>query len=380
MLLPPFELVTNAESLALCLAALQQEPLLAIDLEANSMFAYRERVCLIQISTPTQDFIIDPVGAVLNLEPLGRILANPAVEKVFHAAEYDLILLKREYGWELNHLFDTMWAGRILGYQRYGLANMLEQLYGVQLDKRFQKSDWCKRPLTPAQLQYAQLDTHYLLQLRHDLGQQLDQAGLLAEAAETFAQQSHIELHDEPFNPDNFWNLHGARDLARREQAILKELFIYREQVAERTNLPLFKVLADRTLVELAQLAPTNMAQLNEVHGMSSGQIRRRGGGILQAVQRGQDAPLPIRPRQNRKRTPDEVLNRYEKLHNWRKETAVSRGVESDVILSRQALWDIAGGNPSTMTALAKIKSIGQWRCQTYGEEILAVLQQFRQS
>lgn len=377
MKLPPFELVTDVESLALCWAALHDEPLLAIDLEANSMFAYRERVCLIQISTPTQDFIIDPVEP-LDLEPLGRILANPLVQKVFHAAEYDLILLKREYGWELENLFDTMWASRILGYQRYGLANMLEQLYGVQLDKRFQKSDWCKRPLTPAQLQYAQLDTHYLLQLRQDLHQQLDQAGLLAEAAETFAQQSHIDLNDQPFDPDHFWNLHGARDLTRRQQAILKELFIYREQVAQRTNLPLFKVLADRTLMELAALAPTNLAQLNGVHGMSNGQIRRRGARILQVVQRGQEAPLPTRPRNNRKRTPDEVLNRYEKLHNWRKETAVSRGVESDVILSRQALWDIAGGNPSSMAALSKIKSIGEWRCETYGEEILEVLQQLR--
>ena len=377
MKLPPFELVTSAESLALCLAALHGEPLLAIDLEANSMFAYRERVCLIQISTPTQDFIIDPVEP-LDLEPLGHILANPAVQKVFHAAEYDLILLKREYDWELHNLFDTMWASRILGYQRYGLANMLEQLYGVKLDKRFQKSDWCKRPLTPAQLQYAQLDTHYLLQLRHDLHQQLAQAGLLEEAAETFTQQSRIELNDQPFDPDNFWNLHGARDLTRRQQAILKELFVYREQVAQRTNLPLFKVLSDRTLVELAQLAPSGLAQLNGVHGMSNGQIRRRGAKILQAVQRGQVAPLPTRPRHNRKRTPDAVLNRYEKLHNWRKETAVSRGVESDVILSRQALWDIAGGNPSSMTALSKIKSIGEWRCQTYGEEILAVLQQLR--
>jgi ribonuclease D len=312
------------------------------------------------------------------LEPLGQILANPAVQKVFHAAEYDLILLKREYGWELHNLFDTMWASRILGYQRYGLANMLGQLYGVKLDKRFQKSDWCKRPLTSAQLQYAQLDTHYLLQLRHDLHQQLADRNLLEEATETFVQQSTIQLNDQPFNPDNFWNLNGARDLTRRQQAILKELFIYREQVAQRSNQPLFKILSDRTLMELAQLAPETMADLSQVHGMSSRQIQRRGSQVLQAVQRGLAAPFPSYPPRNRKRTPDAVLNRYEKLHNWRKETAVSRGVESDVIVSRQALWDIAGGNPANLTALAKIKSIGEWRCQLYGEEILAILAQRR--
>lgn len=377
MTLPAFQLVTTPATWEQCLAALLREPMLAIDLEANSMFAYRERVCLIQISTPTQDFIIDPVEP-LALEPLGQILANPSVQKVFHAAEYDLILLKREYGWELHNLFDTMWASRILGYQRYGLANMLEQLYGVKLDKRFQKSDWCKRPLTSAQLQYAQLDTHYLLQLRHDLQQQLTDHHLLEEATETFLQQSTIQLNDQPFSPDSFWNLNGTRDLTRRQQAILKELFIYRELVAQHSNQPLFKILSDRTLVELAQLAPETMADLSQVHGMSRGQIQRRGAKVLQAVQRGLAAPFPNHPPRNRKRTPDDVLNRYEKLHNWRKETAVSRGVESDVILSRQALWDIAGGNPANLTALAKIKSIGEWRCQTYGEEILAILAQWR--
>jgi ribonuclease D len=193
--LPPHDLITTPNSWKTCLHNLQKESRLAIDLEANSMFAYREQVCLIQISIPEQDYIIDPLCG-LDLTGLGEIIANPAVEKIFHAAEYDLTLLKAEYGWELQNLFDTMWAARILGYSQYGLANILGNLFGVKLDKKYQKSNWCKRPLAPAQLIYAQLDTHYLLRLRDHLAQELRAGGHEAEAAETFRQQTQVAAPD----------------------------------------------------------------------------------------------------------------------------------------------------------------------------------------
>ena len=118
----------------------------------------------------------------------------PQVEKVFHAAEYDLTLLKRQFDWQLHNLFDTMWAARILGYKRYGLASMLETVYDIKLDKRYQKSNWCKRPLSPEQLVYAQLDTHHLLQLRDHLEKELSAAERMTEASETFAEQTHVKI------------------------------------------------------------------------------------------------------------------------------------------------------------------------------------------
>jgi ribonuclease D len=156
--LPPYKFIQDQGSWQKCLSALQQESSLAIDLEANSLYAYQEQVCLVQITIPSQDFIIDPV-ARLELEPLGAVLQDPAVEKIFHAAEYDLMLLKREFGWEVTNLFDTMWAARILGYQRVGLANILEDRYDIRLNKKYQKANWCRRPLSPSQLTYAQMDT-----------------------------------------------------------------------------------------------------------------------------------------------------------------------------------------------------------------------------
>jgi ribonuclease D len=368
-----FEVITTAEQWQACLGQLRQHATLAIDLEANSMFAYREQVCLIQVSIPEQDYILDPL-ADFDLDELGRIIADPAREKIFHAAEYDLILMQREYGWELNGLFDTMWAARILGYDRFGLASLLEQFYDIKLDKRFQKSDWCRRPLSPEQLRYASFDTHYLFQLRDRLASELVAAGRWQEAQEIFAAQTQIDIPQNGFDPDDFWSINGTQKLSRQEQAVLKALNIYRDQEARRRNLPLFKVFSNRTLLDLASQKPSNNHELALVHGMSQGQVRRYGAKLLQVIEQGlQDKP-PAYPKRQ-KRQPDIVVARYDRLHSWRKERARARGVESDVIISRDALWEIARSNPQSVEELSQLENLGDWRTDTYGAEIVALLQ-----
>lgn len=373
MNLPPYKLITSAPDWQASLEQLQSQPRLAIDLEANSMYAYREQVCLIQISIPGQDFIIDPL-AEIDLSPLGAMIADPEIEKVFHAAEYDLMLLKRQFEWELQSLFDTMWAARILGYQRYGLANMLEQLYQVKLNKRFQKSNWCKRPLLPEQLRYAQLDTHYLLQLRDDLANELKQGQHKQESHVIFAEQCMVTPHDHTFDPDSFWSITGSHELDRNAQTVLKELHVYRNEQAAKRNQPLFKIFNDRTLMELANKLPMQLSDLRNIHGMSNGQIRRYGKQIITCIKNARSLPPPSLPKRN-KRPPEKVVHRFDKLHHWRKVRAQARGVESDVIISREALWHIAKINPQTLSDLAQIDLVGQWRSQVYGKEILQILQ-----
>jgi ribonuclease D len=370
--LPPHQLITTPQAWQTCLEQLQKQSRLAIDLEANSMYAYRERVCLIQISIPQQDYIVDPV-ADIDLSGLGVLIADPMVEKVFHAAEYDLLLLKREYGWQLNNLFDTMWSARILGYKRFGLASLLEDLYQIKLNKRHQKSNWCKRPLSPSQLTYAQHDTHFLLRLRDQLEQELEADGRMAEAHEIFAEQTQVTPNNNHFHPDSFWSITGAYDLPPQKQAILKALNIYRDAEARQRNQPLFKILHDKTLVKLAEQTPHSFNQMQDIPGMTWGQIRRYGRGILDAIAEGADAPPPAHPKRP-KRPSDRVLNRYEKLLNWRKTRARKRGVESDVIISRHTLWEIAEKKPTCQADLAAIETLGEWRGQTYGQEILNVL------
>lgn len=370
--LPPFRLVANETAWRSCLAALRAAPRLAIDLEANSMYAYAERACLIQISTANADFILDPL-ADLDLSGLGDIVADPAVEKVFHAAEYDLILMRRDYGWHLNNLFDTMWAARILGYKQFGLAGMLEGAFGLRLSKRFQKANWCHRPLSAGELAYAQKDTHYLLALRDRLEAELDTRGLLAEALETFAEQSRVKMPNNGFDPDAFWHINGVFDMAPEQQAALKALFAFRDREARRRNSPHFKVLGDQTLLEVATRLPTRLSELDAIHGMTAGQQQRYGRQMLAVIAEARQAPAP-QPPPRPPRPPDAVLIRYDKLHRWRKTRAQARGVESDVIVSRDALWVIAQAGPRTTDELAALNALGPYRLALYSEEILKQL------
>jgi len=202
----------------------------------------------------------------------------------------------------------------------------------------------------------------------------LAQADCEEEAAELFAEQSKVKLNDHGFDPDNFWSINGVRDLSRQQQAILKLLNIFRDEEARRRDQPLFKVFNDRTMLALAKQSPTNIAQLAQVHGMTRGQIRRYGRLLLEEIQKGKKAPPPAYPKRRHKRQPEEVVSRFDKLRAWRRRKGLARGVESDVILSREALWEIARSNPRNQDELGQLQSIGTWRCSTYGEEILSLL------
>ena len=370
--LPPYRFIATPEQWSACLKELRQESRLGIDLEANSLYAYHERVCLIQISTPQTDFIIDP-GTIADLSGLGEIVIDPQVEKVFHAAEYDLILMKRHYGWELQNLFDTMWAVRVLGHKQMGLANLLQNYFGVEQNKKHQRANWCARPLTREQLAYAQIDSHYLLPLRDKLEIELRQKGYWDEAQEIFAEHSWVKAPPIVFDPDSFWQINGTRDLSARQQAVLRALHIFRHEEAERTDRPPYRIFADRTALELAELLPDSVDEMAQVYGMSPGQIGRYGRRLLQVIREGRKANPPRPPKRN-ERPADEVVARFDRLHLWRKERALRRGVESDVVLSREALWVLAEARPRTWDELALIKEIGPIRRQMYGAELLQLL------
>lgn len=376
MKLPPHIFVDTAEKWQNCLVQLQKQPRIAVDLEANSMYAYQEQICLIQISTPDQDYIIDPICGI-DLQPFGDLIQDPTIEKIFHASEYDLILMKQQFDWQLQNLFDTMWAARILGVKRYGLASILKNQFDIQLDKKYQKSNWCQRPLTAGQREYAQHDTHHLFRLRAHFYQQLEANGHLEEAFEIFADQSDVNIPDKSFSSDDFWSINGARKLSRRQQATLKALSIYRHDQAKKRNRPLFKVFGDRTLLDIAKRQPRTENDLKRIHGMSTMQVRRYGNQLLRLVEESKDASFPSRPART-PRPPSEVTHRYEALHTWRKERAKAREVESDVILSRESMWELAQTNPHTLADLEDIPRLGPWRRKTYGEEILQLLKKVK--
>lgn len=347
------------------------QPIIAVDTESNSLFAYQEQVCLIQFSTETDDYLVDPI-ALRDLSPLGPVFANPEIEKVFHAAEYDVLCLKRDFGFEFAHLFDTMLAARILGRAGLGLGTLLNEEFGLQVDKRLQRANWARRPLPPDMLSYARMDTHFLIPLSNILLPKLVESGRIALAEEDFRRLTRIPAGNHDPNVDGCWRIGGAQDLTPRQAAVLMSLCAFREERARSMNQPPFRVLSNQTLLELAQVMPRKRSELNQIFGLSPKLIDRYGQGLLSAVERGIVGPPAYRPQSTR--PSDAVLWRIDTLRNWRKLTGREIGVESDVILPRDVLEVIAERNPANLEELSEIMVDIPWRFHRFGQQILDVL------
>jgi ribonuclease D len=362
--------ITKTSGLKRLAHILAEQPIIAVDTESNSLYAYREQVCLIQFSTAQADFLVDPL-AVTDLSALGPIFADPHIQKTFHAAEYDLICLKRDFGFSFSNIFDTMSAGRILGRKEVGLGAMLEAEFNLQVDKRHQRANWGQRPLPDYLLDYARQDTHFLIALKKKLEKELKHKGLLALAQEDFARLCEVEAAAENGRND-CWRVNGVHHLTPQQVAVLQQLCLYRDDAARKCNRPLFKVISDHTLHAIALASPTTLEELKTLPGMTSHQVNRHGKLILQAVQRGLQAepvhpPHSIRPNER-------FLVRLEALKQWRKLKARQLEVESDIILPRDLLHRLAAKNPQTAHALSDTLNDVPWRLDHYGEEILKVL------
>jgi ribonuclease D len=370
------ELITHPAELLRLAERLRRVQKLAVDTESNSLHAYRERLCLIQFSTDTMDYLVDPL-ALEDLSPLAPIFIDPGIEKVFHAAEYDLICLRRDHGFEVANLFDTMLAARILGRSEVGLGSMLEAEFGVTLEKRYQRADWGQRPLPTHLLDYARLDTHYLIALRERLAAGLAERDLIPLAQEDFNRlaASHPSENGSPPGGNRGvepWRLRGAHDLTPQQAAVLGELCRYRDEMARQQDRPLFKVFNDHTLLAIATETPRTLEQLRRLPGMSPRQVNRHGSNLLRAVQRGlKSKPIhPPRPPRQGERFSD----RLEALREWRKGAAEKMGVSSDVVLPRDLMFLLAEKAPRSQDELAEVLGEAPWRLEHFGTQMLNAL------
>jgi len=277
-------LVSDAAGVEALAAALAGEPAIALDTESNSFHVYRERVCLLQISTPSADWVVDPLA--VDPRPLGPVLAS-ARAVVLHGADYDVRCLKREYGFALPGLFDTMAAARRLGRDGLGLSALVEAEFGVRLAKDFQRSDWGRRPLSREQVSYAALDTHFLLPLHALLSRELDERGLSDAARQEFARIAAVEPRPKTFDPDGWRRLRGARELDEKGKAVLRALWVAREERASALDRPPFKVMPESAMLEVARRRPLTEEDVLRVPGVTPVVLRRMGGAVLAAVKDG---------------------------------------------------------------------------------------------
>jgi ribonuclease D len=349
---------------------------LALDTEGASFHRFLDRIYLLQISTREHSAIIDPLP-IGSPDKLGQLLQSKAVEVVFHDADYDLRLLHQDYGWHVTNIFDTRVASQLLGIKSFGLAALLDQYFDVKLDKKHQRADWSMRPLTRDMLQYAAQDTRYLLQLKDQMKAELQRRGRLHWAEEEFARLEGTRWEAEE-SMEGFLRLKGARDLSRRELAVLREVANWRDTVAAQLDRATFRVMGNEALFEIARRAPKNATELGAIKGMPKGMIERAGADIISAIRRGMEAPeaeLPKFPkgqRWNKDRDFDEKVNRLKVV---RDAAATRLELDPGVLCSREKLENVARSGAKTIEDLAAVPELRHWQIEEMGEGFVRALQ-----
>jgi ribonuclease D len=268
-------------------------------------------------------------------------------------------------------------AAQLLGYPATGLSALLERHFEVKVSKHLQRDEWFRRPLTAEQKEYALNDVRYLLPLREKIRDELIAAARLEWAEEEFELLTRREWTREPFQPEDFWRIRGSRDLSRRDQAILRELAVMRDERARALNRPPFKVISDNTLTAVARMKPRTAAALEKIKGISPLMIRRFGDEILHAVHRGLDVPerdLPLPPRSERRPSDPAANRRLERLRDWRERKASALKLDPGVLAPLNTLRVLARGGPTTLEELNALPDVTRWRIREFGREWVEVM------
>jgi ribonuclease D len=373
---PPFMLVSTADCFQTMLDCLMKAPRLAIDIEADSLYHYFEKVCLIQISTDSDTFILDPL-AVDRIGDLAPLMSDPKVEKVFHAAGYDVHCLRRDYGFVFANIFDTHVAAQLLGYEFLGLSPLMEKILGIHHSKRRQRDDWSHRPLAAEQLEYAAMDTHHLLRLRDALEIELQQKGRLSWAQEEFDTAALLERPDKEFDANGFRRIKGNRELTIQNQTVLRALYLFREEAARKLDVPPFKVMNNSVLLDLVRHPPQSAHAMINRPGISYRVARKFAADILNTITeaRKQDPSVLEAPARNSWKAPNHAARlRLEKLKQWRLRKSAELDLNVGVVFPANLLENLAVAPPAGLEGLASLPGTRRWRLREFGEEILQLL------
>jgi ribonuclease D len=374
-----YDIIHTPSDLETLAVALEQEPSIGVDLEADSMYHFQEKVCLIQLATAGRNVIIDTI-AIRDLAALKPVFRNPEIRKVFHGADYDVRSLYRDFDIRINTLFDTQLACRFLGIRETGLEAVLKNAFGVTVDKKYQRKDWSRRPLPADMLAYAAGDVRYLVPLAQKLEAELEAKGrmswvseecrLLSKVRPTVAEEKPLFLHCK-----------GAGRLDPRGLAVLENLLKLRRRIARDRDRPLFKVFNSNNLLALAEARPETAAALQRTGALSPSQVDRHGREIIAAIQKALNLPagqLPRYPRHKSKPVSAVTANRIRALRRWRESQARRLTIDPSLICSKSAMTAIAERRPLKVEDLGELDGLRQWQRKAFGKEIVVVLQKER--
>ncbi len=389
MLTPPFgtagaaRLVTTPKDLSALVARLAEADRLGIDTEGASFHRYVDRIYLLQVSSEQETAIVDPL-AISDLSSFGRLLSDPAIELVFHDADYDLRTLDRDYGFRATNVFDTRIAAQLLGEPEIGLGALLAKFYGVRLNKKFQRADWSRRPLSDEMISYAAADTRYLPALRDELAGQLASRGREGWADEEFGRLQSVRWGGADSQGEGFLKLKGAKALGPRALAVLRALYQWREAQAKESNSAPFRILPNEALVKLAASAPVDPAALAAVEKFPRSLARRYGTELLRVVRGALGSPEDQWPRIDRPRRPKpdpEVDARLERLKRMRNAAAAELGLQPGVLCPNGTLQAVARVGPENSEQLDEITDLRRWQRTALGEaRIFETVQRLEQA
>ena len=373
------EIIDTLDKLENLTRMIENEQIIGVDLEADSMYHFQEKVCLIQLATQKINVVIDPLQ-IDDLSPLKPLFNNRRLCKIFHGADYDVRSLYRDFRISINNLFDTELASRFLGYTETSLEAMLKSKFDVNLDKKFQRKDWSKRPLPQEMISYAAKDARYLLPLAQELTEELNQL-----KRQRWVQEECEYLSKVRPNTDGtgalYLSFKGAGKLDSRSLAVLEALLQYRRKMARKKDKPLFRIFGSRSLLDLAEIKPSNPKQLEKSRALSSKQISMYGRGVLSAIKQAmrlKQHDLPKYPRKKSPRVPLVVAGRIKALRKWRDAQAERLALDPALICTKSLLSTLAQHKPLKVSDLDSIKDMKNWQKKEFGRDIVKVMKTVR--
>jgi ribonuclease D len=373
------KIIDTFDALANLVAMIENDKIIGVDLEADSMYHFKEKVCLIQIASRGINAVIDPL-MIQDLSPLKPLFKKAEIQKIFHGADYDVRSLYRDFRITINNLFDTELASRFLGYSETSLEAVLKNKFEVTLDKKYQRKDWSKRPLPQDMISYAAKDVRYLLPLAESLSTELENKSRLRWVKEECEYLSKVRPNTNNTDP-LYLHFKGAGKLDPRSLAVLESLLQYRRKIAQKKDVPLFRIFSSQTLLELAEIKPLNLKKLENTEILSHRQISMYGSKIIQTINDAmQIAPknLPVYPRKKSPKVPLVVAGRVKALKQWRDARAAKLEVDPALVCTKSLISTIALQKPRKISGLAAIPELKNWQRKEFGHEIVQLMNQLR--
>lgn len=370
-----YTLISSNEELKNQCRHLETHEQIAMDLEADSMHHFKERVCLIQLADPEKHYLIDPL-TITDFSPLQPICANPDIIKIFHGADFDIRSLDRDFDIKIRNLFDTEIACRFLGIQKRSLAALLKKHFNLNLDKRFQKTDWSQRPLSKQMIEYSLNDVAYLIDLAQILKKKLIDAGRFSWAMEEFELQTEVRYDGHEDMP-LFMKFKGAGKMGRESLTVLESLLQLRAKIAEEKNLPLFKIISAESITALTLRKPQNMNELKQSNALSPKQITMYAERCLKAIAKGiavSKDNMPSFPRKNILEGQQATPEKINALKNLRESLSQKTGIEPGFLMSNATIATVAAAQPSSWQELLNINGTRQWQVELLGKDVIKIL------